>query len=102
MIKFLGISGTLFILSVCSGNSLFPTISLTLFVIAAVLNCIKLWRGKDIINLVVDATHDKSISCFKNKNYGKGLVYFMSYPMIVVGIFFAFLTLISMWAMVLK
>ena len=102
MIKFLGISGALFVLSIFTGSCLFLTFSFTLFIIAVILNCIKLWKGRSIVNLVVDKTHDNAINCFKNREYGKASVYFLSYPIVVVGIFFASLTLICMWVMLLK
>lgn len=99
MLKFLGIGGLLFILSLFTDNGLILTAALTLFVIAVVLNCARLWKGQDVLSAAIDTTYENSVEYMKNKEYGKAGVYFMALPMIFVGIFFAVILLFCMWVM---
>ena len=71
MLKLLYVSGGLFVLSLFTFNEIFLTVALTLFVIAVVLNCCKLWEGQAVFNVVADKSFDNAKKHFKNKKYGK-------------------------------
>ena len=99
MLKLLYVSGGLFVLSLFTFNEIFLTVALTLFVIAVVLNCYKLWKGQDVFNVVADKSFDNAKKHFKNKQYGKAAVYSMAFPMVVTGVVMAILILCCMWYM---
>lgn len=98
--KFLNISGICLITSIFTANSILLTSTLTLFIIAVILNINKTF-GKDILFKLEEQTDKKATESFKNKKYGRGVVNYVAFPVVIVGIFFAVIQLTVMWASVL-
>ena len=96
---------SMFVMALCNGaivGKLAFTFSLTMFVVAVVINCMRMWKGKDIFNLVSDRTYDAGIEYFKSKKYVQSIVHLMSYPMCLFGMGVVVLDIICMWILVLK
>lgn len=110
MTKLLQISGGMLIFSMFAmgfidnrtyGYILF-TSACTLFTVAVLLNCVALWKGKDVLNLVADVTFTNGINHFKNKAFVKALFNFIIYPMCIIGIGMVVIDLACMWVIALR
>lgn len=99
--KFLNLSGICLIASIFTANSILLTSALTLFIIAVTLNVSKTF-GKDILFKLEEQTDKNAKESFENKKYGRGVLNYIAFPIVIVGIFFAAIQLIVMWISVLK
>lgn len=102
MLYFLKISSIVFIMSLFTGNGACITFSLTLFLIAVILNCRRIWKTDDIVNIIIDTSFNKGSQYLKNKKYVKGITYLIAPSMLVIGIIFAGISLACMWIMVFQ
>ena len=111
-LKFLAGSGIAVILSVFTLNGPLLTITLTLFVIAVVLNCCRIFGGLDGIEEIFNFSIDKGAELSKHKikkgevidgifKKSKGVTYLIAPSMCLVGVIFVIICLLCMWTMVL-
>lgn len=97
--KILLISSILFLLSLTTGNPTILTICLTIYIITVIISCCNLWKGQNIFKVVSNRLDYNSKEAYKNKKYGKAFTYFITMPVVMVGIVIAILTLGYMWGM---
>ena len=90
-------TGTIFLISIMSGNSLFLTIGLTLFIITICIDSYKMFTGKNTISNMSKMTREKAAESFRNKKYANGIINILSIPMMIVGIMAAVALLVIMW-----
>ena len=111
-LKFLVGSGIAVFLSVFTLNGPLLTFTMTLFVIAVVLNCSRIFGGlrgvEDIFNFAFDKGSELSKHKIKKGNVidgilkkSKGVTYLIAPSMCFVGVIFVVICLGCMWTMVL-
>ena len=102
MVNGLIISGITFLVSIllmgfCGFNAIVFMIAFTTFIAIALLNLFFMHKKNSIEKSLEDAYFDTSIKKLKEKKYFKSMVYFLSYPMCVVGILFLVISMVCMW-----
>ena len=112
MLHFLTISGLLVIASVFTLNGPLLTFTLTLFVIAVVLNCLRIFGGAAGISDLFNFSIDKGEKLAKTKirkgevidgltKKSRGLMYLIAPSMCFVGAIFVIICFGCMWYMTL-
>lgn len=91
------VTGTLFILSLLTGSPLILTICLTAFVIAVAIECMKMFKGQNVIDTMFNRTQNKAKESLKEKKYGTAMINFLAGPMVIIGLIFVVILLIIMW-----
>lgn len=100
--KILLIMSILVALSLLTGNSIILTICFTIYTITVVMCCYNLWKGQNIFKVVEDRLDYNKKEAYKNKKYGKAFIYFITIPMVIVGIVMVILCLGCMWGRLFK
>lgn len=109
MLKFLKINGIAFIFSVFlmgfSGVNLFSSLlfisTLTLFVIAVIINIVRL-KGKYVFKSIADEAFDNGSKYWENKKFGIAILNFIAYPLCIIGICFVAIDLVCMWLLLAR
>lgn len=99
--KLLLITGILLIISLPIGSAFLLTLALNMFIVMVAVNMKQLFGKNMIINIEKDSDYLVKES-LKNKKYVKAGVTFIALTMVGVGVLFAFLQIIIMWAQVIK
>ena len=111
-LKFLAGSGIAVIISVFTLSGPLLTLTMTLFVIAVVLNCSRIFGGLRGVENIFDFAFDKGSELSKRKikkgealdgilKKIKGVTYLIAPSMCFVGVIFTVICLGCMWTMVL-
>lgn len=99
MVKLLGLSGIVFLISLPIGNEIFFVSSFTVFIILTFLNMYQLWFRNGNFSKLEDYNFKRSIEEFKSKRYVSGAIRIIAIPMSIVGMIFAILLLALLWKM---
>lgn len=97
MVKLLGLSAVIMIISLFTGNSVFFVSSFTIFIIITLINMCILWIKNGKFSKLNEFNDKKVIEEFKSKKYLHAGIRFISLPMCAVGGIFVILSLILMW-----
>lgn len=96
---------SMFAMGICNNSALVEllfVLSFTIFVALAVISYMKLCNGKEKFKITADKTYDIGCEHKKNRRYVRSAIYFAAIPMCIVGLLFAAIDLICMWAIVFK
>ena len=70
-------------------------------ILTVVFSVVKMYKGKHIINTMEDESFNLAAGYFKNKKHIRSIIYLMSYPVSIVGLIFALISLVCMWILVI-
>lgn len=106
MVKSLIVSGIMFLISIllmgfCGFNTIIFISIFTIFIVIALLNLFSIYQKNNTENNMENTYFDISTKALKEKKYLKSIVYFLSYPMCVVGILLLVINMVYVWISIL-